>query len=70
VEVSYDPTVICQVTFKGKRPDRPTGKGNMLDELWDLIEQCWVQQPAERLTMKEVLDIMANMNFGRAKPPM
>ena len=27
---------------------------NMTDEMWEIIEGCWQQNPRERLTIKEI----------------
>jgi hypothetical protein len=34
----------------------------MSDELWDLIEMCWKQDPSERPQMEDVLEKMVQMS--------
>ncbi|KAH8832255.1 kinase-like domain-containing protein [Flagelloscypha sp. PMI_526] len=50
--IPTDPWVILEV-HEGRRPLQPPC--HILPwELWSLVNQCWVQQPTERLSMKEV----------------
>lgn len=35
----------CLNVIAGRRPPRPP---NVLDSVWNLIEECWRAQPAER----------------------
>lgn len=46
--------------MQGERPDRPEGDNDraMSDELWNLVELCWGQNPAERPTMAAVIEYM------------
>jgi len=42
----------------GNRPDRPWFRSKILmgDRLWDVLSKCWAANPAERLTISEVLE--------------
>jgi len=44
----------------GTRPDRPSSDPGrvMPDDLWSIVESCWVQQPSKRLRMSEVVRML------------
>lgn len=46
---------------KGKRPMKPE---SMPDIYWDLIQQCWKQNPAERPTFEEITEILKDDKFA------
>ena len=48
------------VAVQGQRPPRPR-KLPISDALWDLIELCWKQQPSERPTAMEVLNVLGSI---------
>jgi acyl carrier protein phosphodiesterase len=48
----YEAAVMFAIV-RGERPARPP---NMKDWLWPLITQCWAADPAERPTMRQVLE--------------
>ncbi|KAI9015408.1 kinase-like domain-containing protein [Hyaloraphidium curvatum] len=50
--------IIYRVVFEQGRPDRPEG---VPDRLWELVEECWRQDPAGRPAFREVRDRMASM---------
>ena len=43
-EIQRDSAVMIQVG-QAKRPNRPK---QLSDELWELLEKCWAQLPADR----------------------
>ena len=49
---------VIQAILQGQRPQRPLDEdcegGSPPDELWGLIEQCWMQDPKERIETTEV----------------
>lgn len=57
----HDSEVILAV-IDGIRPDKPSPEdcnGRVLShELWQLITRCWVQQPDQRLTSREIISLM------------
>lgn len=46
---------------KGKRPMKPE---SIPDIYWDLIQQCWKQNPAERPTFEEITEILKDDKFA------
>jgi hypothetical protein len=44
-------------TLRGERPGRPQGKEGKLftDEIWDILELCWKEQPRDRISVSAVL---------------
>jgi hypothetical protein len=59
MDVRRDCTVIAWVMQK-KRPNRPTANmgRTFLNELWNLVEACWEQEPSERPDMVDVVQTM------------
>lgn len=51
-----DPQVLSLI-LQGKRPQRPQGnKGNLFtDQIWEMLEGCWKQQPGDRLSASDIL---------------
>jgi hypothetical protein len=56
----HDVAVILAV-LKGERPERPL---RVSDNLWNITELCWAQEPKDRPDMKKLLDIIRDMDFG------
>jgi len=48
------PTAVGVDVLSGNRPERPTDP-KLTDDLWDLTEQCWDQDPQERPEITEVV---------------
>jgi hypothetical protein len=63
-DIPIDPTVILKV-MHGERPGRPACSVDriMSDELWDLVNACWKQDPSERPQMVDVVDKMVRMSM-------
>ena len=49
--------VVALSMFRGSRPERPksTGAAWLTDGLWEMLVECWGQNPKERPTMEEVV---------------
>jgi len=41
----------------GERPPQPTHQA-LTDELWNLMQRCWDQEPQSRPEMSEVVQIL------------
>ena len=58
-ENQYDIQVILGV-MRGRRPTRPMLElcetRGISDELWDLIQTCWAQNPMERPTAEQIME--------------
>lgn len=48
------PTTVAVRVLSGKRPERPA-HSSLTDELWDLTECCWDQEPQRRPKISEVV---------------
>jgi len=73
-ESPHDVLIILGVV-QGKRPTRPlhdlSGKRGFSDEVWDLIEACWAQDPAQRPTAEQVVErIRALPNWQNDQRPL
>ena len=44
----------------GKRPNRPEGmeSSGLTTEVWHCLTECWHQNPEERKTISDVLDLL------------
>jgi hypothetical protein len=52
--------VITKVT-SGGRPERPkdfVAAARLTDDIWNVTERCWRQQPDERLEIDKVLELL------------
>ena len=54
----YTGLVVMRKVVDGERPERPQGAGAswFTDDLWGMLEQCWLPQPKVRPTVEAVLD--------------
>jgi len=59
--VLVDSAVMFQVVHGG-RPERPTGDGEMIDQLWRMVEMCWSQHFADRLKTDEVVEFTRKLS--------
>ena len=52
--------VVMRKVIEGERPGRPEGKEEVwfADDLWDILEQCWVPQPERRPAIEAVLECL------------
>ena len=53
------PTTVAVRMLAGIRPDRP-GYSSLTDELWDLNQRCWDQEPSSRPEISEVVSHLQN----------
>ncbi|KAJ6581547.1 kinase-like domain-containing protein [Mycena capillaripes] len=63
-DVSHDAAVMLRVMAK-ERPARPCdaeGRKLMSDTLWNLVQQCWSHEVAERPSMAHVVEMMQDAN--------
>lgn len=54
-----DAAVFFQV-LQGNRPPRPFEAGmlGLSDEIWDLMERCWADEPRIRPSLETVLQVL------------
>ena len=52
--------VVFGCVFEGKRPERPRGAEGawFTDDVWRILERCWIQKPSSRPSIKDVLQCM------------
>lgn len=50
--------------INGQRPPRPAGE--MPDELWSMIQKCWVKQPGERMKTQAVREALVAMRHAQS----
>ena len=52
--------VVMRKVIEGERPGRPEGKEKMwfTDDLWEILEQCWLPQPERRPAIDAVLECL------------
>ena len=64
---AQDSSAILQV-LEGSRPDRPDFDDEvgvvMSDDMWDIVEACWRQNPADRLSITDVVRLMQSWTSG------
>lgn len=54
---------------EGKRPRRPSPPAGraMSNEIWDIVQRCWRQQPSERPDMDDIVDELASIVVGKRR---
>jgi len=52
---------------EGKRPPRPVHPA-LTDDLWELMERCWAQEPDSRPEMLEVLQVLRSSSVSLFTP--
>ena len=52
--------VVMRKVIEGERPGRPEGKEEVwfTDDLWEILEQCWLPQPERRPAIEAVLECL------------
>ena len=52
--------IVMRKVIEGERPGRPEGKEEVwfADDLWDILEQCWLPQPERRPAIDAVLEYL------------
>ena len=49
--------IVMRKVIEGERPGRPEGKEVWFsDNLWEILERCWLPQPGRRPTIEAVLE--------------
>ena len=69
-EVHAFPLVMIMI-IRGERPGRPQGIEGLLftDDLWDMVQLCWSQQPNDRPTVEVVLERLIPASVNWQPPP-
>ena len=60
-------TVVAKV-LKGERPKRPVDGTWFTDEVWGVLERCWVGTPGDRPRIKDVLQCLNNASMSWTPP--
>lgn len=62
---------IADKVIRGDRPERPQGvEGTWFaDGVWEVLAQCWVAQPEDRPSAKEVLQFLEKVSGSWIPPP-
>ena len=52
--------VVMRKVIEGERPGKPEGKEEVwfADDLWEILEQCWLPQPERRPAIEAVLECL------------
>ena len=64
--VDSPPTTVAVQVLSGRRPDRP--KHASLNEVWDLAQCCWGQEPLHRPDISEVVSRLEGASIVRRSP--
>jgi len=56
----YSGLIVMRKVIEGERPGRPEGKEEVwfTDDLWEMLQQCWLPQPERRPTIEAVLQCL------------
>ncbi|KAG6908624.1 hypothetical protein DXG01_003949 [Tephrocybe rancida] len=59
--IRNDFAVMMHVTSGGRppRPDPPNSVPEMTDDIWSLLERCWIQDPRERPTSADIIHTLS-----------
>ena len=63
--------IVFMHVVEGKRPERPQGVGEawFTDDVWEILERCWTQQPESRPSIKDVLQCLGKASRSWIPPP-
>lgn len=67
-ELKKGPGVVLAVVNNNRRPSRlldHTKQWGLTDEVWDLIQSCWVTSPTDRTDMNKVVSEIENIKRQR-----
>ncbi|KAG6907970.1 hypothetical protein DXG01_006695 [Tephrocybe rancida] len=57
---------VIQKIMKGQHPQRPIRKGplerGLTEEMWKMMKRCWAQNPDERPTAAEIVQLLPSIN--------
>lgn len=62
--IVHDTAVLLKV-MNGERPERPSGNNAMSDTLWEVVERCWHQNFADRLSTTELIEAIDEVDLNR-----
>ncbi|KAF9651098.1 kinase-like protein [Thelephora ganbajun] len=67
----YAHYVVPGKVVEGKRPRRPEGVEGVsfTDDLWKVLEDCWIPQPSDRPRIKDVLQCLEKVSGSWTPPP-
>ena len=68
---AYREVEVVRMVLGGERPKVPQGDEGKLftDEIWEVLELCWEQQPGDRLSAKGIL-MGLDGNLPPSRPPL
>jgi len=60
----YSNLIISGMVIRGDRPERPKGAegGWFTDDVWEVLKRCWVPQPGDRPSIKDVLQCLEKVS--------
>lgn len=67
-DIAHEVTIVLDV-MAGKRPRRPSveecGGRQMSNSMWDLIQECWTSEPANRPVIQDVIKRLEGITIPR-----
>ena len=62
--------IVMRKVVDGEHPERPEGVQGLwfTDDLWEMLDRCWVTQPKSRLSIEAVLECLEQVSKAW-KPP-
>lgn len=56
--------IVMRKVVDGERPERPEGVQGLwfTDDLWEMLDRCWVTQPTSRLGIEAVLECLEQVS--------
>ena len=67
----YQNSVISLKVVRGDRPERPKEVEGawFTDDVWELLERCWMAQPEDRPSIKDILECLEQIARTLVLPP-
>jgi len=68
----YRNEVISGTVLRGGRPERPEGaeSGWFTDYVWEVLGRCWMPQPGDRPSIKDILRCLERVSGVWTPPPV
>jgi len=68
----YRNEIISGKVLRGGRPDKPEGAegGWFTDDVWEILERCWMPQPGDRPSINEILQRLERVSTSWTPPPV
>ena len=68
----YRNEVISGKVLGGDRPERPEGAegGWLTNSVWEVLGRCWMPQPRDRPSIKDILQCLENVSGSWTPPPV